>query len=168
MGLHVEANTGLPVLILREHDEPHRVLPIFIGAPEATSILLALSGQEAPRPLTHDLMSAVIDHLGATVEAVEVTGLSDGTFLAELIVSGPTGGHRLDSRPSDGIALAVRVDAPLFVSEDVLDEAGTMVTDVTDEEEIDAAVSQFRSQLEEAEPSELFDELDTDEDDEDG
>ncbi len=164
MGLHVEASSGLPVLILQEHDEPHRVLPIFIGGPEATSILLALSGQEAPRPLAHDVMTSLIDHLGATVEAVEVTGLTDGTFFAELSVTGPTGGHRLDSRPSDGIALAVRVGAPLFVSEEVLDEAGTTVTDVTDDDEIDAAVAQFRTQLEQAELSELFDELGSDDD----
>ncbi len=167
MGLHVEASSGLPVLILREHDEPHRVLPIFIGTPEATSILLALSGQEPPRPLAHDLMSSLLDHLEATVESVEVTGLSGGTFLAELTVSGPTGGHRLDSRPSDGIALAVRVGAPLFVSEDVLDEAGTIVTDVTDDEAIDEAVERFRAQLEEAEPGALFDELGDGESDED-
>ena len=165
MGLHVEASSGLPVLILREHDEPHRVLPIFVGGPEATSILLALSGQEPPRPLAHDVMTALIDQLGATVDAVEVTALTEGTFLAELSVSGPTGGHRVDSRPSDGIALAVRVGAPLFVSEDVLDEAGTTNTDVSDEEAIDEAVAQFRAELEQADVGGLLDELGPDDED---
>src|ERR1043166_6519998 len=103
MGIHVEALSGTPVLLLREDVEPHRVLPIFVGALEATAIALAATGQVPPRPLTHDLLATVVETLHARVDAVEVTGIRDGAFLAELALSGPDGNHRVDSRPSDAI-----------------------------------------------------------------
>lgn len=114
VGLHLEAASGAPLILLPEHDAPHRVLPIFIGVPEAAAIYMAVSGQTPPRPFTHDVMAALVESLDARVERVEVTDLHDGTFVAELAVSGPGGGRRLDTRPSDAIALAVRVDAPLM------------------------------------------------------
>ncbi|HEX5268474.1 MAG TPA: bifunctional nuclease family protein [Acidimicrobiales bacterium] len=155
-GLQVEETTGAPVVLLREHEAPHRVLPIFIGGPEAASIALALSSQTPPRPLTHDLLVSLVEHLDARVERVEVTLLRDGVYFAELAVSGPEGPQRLDSRPSDAIALAVRVQAPLFVAEAVLDEAGAVV-DVTggeppDEQAIEEEVAAFRSRLENLDP----------------
>jgi hypothetical protein len=147
IGLTIEAASGAPLILLREHDAPHRVLPIFVGPTEATAIALALGDESPPRPLTHDLMAALVDTVDASVERVEVTELRDGTFFAELAVSGPTGDRRLDSRPSDAIALAVRVDAPLFVSTAVLDEAGAILTEAIDENAIDEEVSRFRSVL---------------------
>lgn len=161
VGLHLEASSGAPLVLLREEDEPHRMLPIFIGGPEAASIALALSGQEPPRPVTHDLFAALLETLDVTVDHVEVTEVRDGTFLAELAVRGPSGGRRLDSRPSDAIALAVRVHAPMYVSDEVLDEAGAIVSEVSeealeeegpDDEVIDDEVARFRSFLEELEP----------------
>jgi len=148
IGLHVEATSGAPLVLLREHDAPHRVLPIFVGSAEAASIAVALSREVPPRPLTHDVMAALVESLDARVEAVEVTDLRDGAFLAELAVNGPHGARRLDSRPSDAIALAVRLGTPLFVSDAVLDEAGTVLTEAPDEEAIDEAVAEFRSALE--------------------
>src|SRR5690606_41012152 len=127
LGLNVEVGSGEPIVLLREVDEPHRVLPISIGGREALAIAMALSGEEPPRPLTHDLLAAIIDTLDVTVERVEVTAIRDGTLLAELVVRGPSGGALIDSRPSDAIALALRVDAPLFASEEVLDEAGAVL-----------------------------------------
>jgi bifunctional DNase/RNase len=167
VGLHVEADSGAPLLLLREQDEPHRVLPIFIGGPEAASIALALSGRPPPRPITHDLLAALIETLEVQLERVEVTEVRDGTFIAVLSVTGPSGDHRVDSRPSDAIALAVRVDAPLFVSDDVLDEAGAVLTEAADEaDEVDQAeavdeeaiedeVAQFRSFLDALDPSQF-------------
>ena len=156
IGLHIEATSGTPLVLLREHDEPHRVLPIFVGGPEAASIGLALSGEAAPRPLTHDVMAALMTSVDAHVDAVEVTDLRDGAFLAELAISGPTGGMRLDTRPSDAIALAVRLGAPLFVSDAVLEEAGTLFVDEADEEEaIDDEVAEFRALLDDLDPSEI-------------
>ncbi len=154
-GLHIEATTGTPLLLLREKDSPHRVLPIFVGGPEAAAIALALSGQFLPRPSTLDVMASLVESLDAEVERVEVTELRDGAFLAELSVSGPGGGHRVEARPSDAIALAVRLGAPMFVSAAVLDEAGTVLEEVPDEETIDAEVSQFRSFLAEIDPTDF-------------
>jgi bifunctional DNase/RNase len=155
VGLHIEASSGAPLVLLREHDEPHRVLPIFVGSPEAASIALALSGEAAPRPLTHDVMAALVTSVDAHVEAVEVTDLRDGAFLAELAISGPTGAMRLDTRPSDAIALAVRLGAPLFVSDAVLEEAGTLFVDDLDEEGIDDEVAEFRALLDDLDPTEI-------------
>ena len=151
-GLQVEAATGAPVVLLREQDAPHRLLPIFIGGSEAAAIALALSAQTPPRPLTHDLMAALVDRLDAHVERVEVTSLREGVFFAELAVTGPDGARRLDSRPSDAIALAVRVHAPLFVDDAVLDEAGTVLTEPLDQQAIEEQVADFRSSLENLDP----------------
>jgi hypothetical protein len=155
VGLHLEATSGAPLVLLREQAEPHRVLPIFVGGAEAASIALALSGEEPPRPLTHDLMAALMVSVDAHVDAVEVTELRDGAFLAELAISGPAGGARLDTRPSDAIALALRLGAPLFVSDQVLDEAGTVVEEELDEAAIEDEVAEFREQLAQLDPTEI-------------
>jgi bifunctional DNase/RNase len=152
VGLSLEASTGAPIVLLREFDAPHRVLPIFVGGTEAASIAVALSGQAAPRPLTHDVMASLVEHLDAHVDAVEVTDLRDGAFVAEISLQGPGGGHRLDTRPSDAIALAVRLGAPLFVSDEVLDEVGAVVPEVPEEDEIDEVVAEFRDFLDEIDP----------------
>ena len=155
VGVHIEATTGAPLVLLREQDAPHRVLPIFVGGPEAAAIALALSGQPSPRPLTHDVMAALVESLGAALERVEVTEVRDGAFFAELAVSGPNGGGRLDTRPSDAIALAVRLHAPLFVSDGVLDAAGTVLEEAPDEETIEGEVAEFRSFLDEIDPADF-------------
>jgi uncharacterized protein len=155
VGLHRDANSGAPLVLLREQDAPYRVLPILVGRTEAAAIVLALRDERPPRPLTHDLMAVFVDVLDAHVERVEVTELRDGAFVAELAMSGPTGERRLDSRPSDAIALAVRVDAPLYVSAAVLDEAGAILTEAPDAEAIDEEVARFRSFLDAADPTEF-------------
>lgn len=169
VGLHVEAVSGTPLVLLREQDAPHRVLPIFVGGSEAASIAIALSGQSSPRPLTHDLMASLVESFEAHVDSVEVTGLRDGAFVAELALSGPSGGTRLDTRPSDAIALAVRVGAPLFVSDEVMDEAGTVFAEESDAAElgagespmdaeaIDEAVAEFRAALDTLDPADFDD-----------
>lgn len=157
MGLHVDTATGATVVLLREHEAPHRVLPIFIGGGEAASIAIALSGDESPRPLSHDVMTAFVEGVGAHLDAVEVTDLHDGAFTAELAFSGYPGELRIDSRPSDAIALAVRVDAPLFVADAVLDEAGTVLNEILDEQDIDHEVAEFRTQLDGLDPSDFDD-----------
>lgn len=155
VGLHVEATSGTPLVILREHDAPHRVLPIFIGSAEAASIAVALSGQSPPRPLAHDLMVGLLEGLNGTVSAVEVTEIRDGTFFAELAMSGPDGERRLDARPSDSIALAVRLGVPLYASSEVLSQAGSTLADRPDEEAIDRAVAEFRGYLDRMDPAAL-------------
>ena len=144
------------MVLLREHDAPRRVLPIFVGPNEAVAIALGLR-DEPPlsRPLTHDLMAMLVETLDVHVDRVEVTELRDGTLLAEVALSGPTGQRRLDSRPSDAVALAVRVDAPLFVSGAVLDEAGALLAETPDDEAIDEEVARFRSLLDALGPADF-------------
>lgn len=166
IGVHVEATSGAPVLLLREQDEPHRLLPIFVGGTEAASIAVALSGQSPPRPLAHDVMASLVEELAGHVDAVEVTAQdSDGSFHAAISLRGPGGSHRLDTRPSDAIALAVRVGAPLLVSDEVLAEAAALVAESPDEEAIDEAVAEFRDFLDDVDPAAFDDDSAVDEDD---
>ena len=156
--LATEMASGGSVVLLREHEEPHRLLPIFVGHAEAAAIAVAVSGQPTPRPLTHDLMAALVESFEGHVDAVEVTDLDEGTFLAALAVHGAGGARRVDTRPSDAIALAVRLDVPLFVSEHVLDEVGTLPAEgenaeTLDEAAIDEVVQQFRSFLDDVDPA---------------
>lgn len=152
IGIEMDPATGAAVLVLREHEAPNRLLPIIVGGAEAASIAIAASGQHVSRPMTHDVMASLVDSLDAHVDAAEVTELRDGWFVANLALSGPMGERRLDSRPSDAIALAVRLNAPLFVSEDVLDAAGTLPIVELDDDEIDAEVDEFRGFLAELDP----------------
>lgn len=155
VGLTVETASRAPLLLLREHDEPRRVLPIFVGPVEAKAIALAAADESPPRPLTHDLMVTLVETAHASIDRVQVTELRDDTFFAELAVSGPAGERRVDSRASDAIAVAVRADAPLFVAGAVLDEAGVVLAEAIDEETIDEAVARFRSALETFDPAQL-------------
>jgi bifunctional DNase/RNase len=156
-GLAVESTSGTPLVLLREEVAPHRVVPIFIGAPDATAIAMVINGQTPPRPLSHDLMASLVDTLDGQLEAVEVTELSGGTFIANVALHGPSGNRCVDARPSDGIALALRLGAPLFVSEAVLDEAGTVPQAEIDEADIEETVDEFRSFLQGLDPSEFGD-----------
>jgi bifunctional DNase/RNase len=157
LGLNVEVASGSPMVLLREHDAPHRLLPIFVGGREAVAIALALNGEPPPQPLTHDLLAALIDSLDVEVDHVEVTAVREGTFLADLALHTPGGDVHVDSRPSDAIALALRVDAPVFASEAVLDEAAAVVAMVVEDEEIDEDVERFRSFLTEIDPADFED-----------
>lgn len=130
----MELMGNVPVLLLREREGSKRVLPIYVGVPEATSIQWAKEGREAPRPLTHDLIVHVLGALGAVLEKVVITDVQDGTFFAELHLQSRTGPVVVSSRPSDAIALAVRAGALIFCSEDVLEEAGR-IADFEDESE---------------------------------
>lgn len=153
--LGVDSRSNSPVVILRPLDEEeghNRVLPIWIGTPEATSILLALQGAEPPRPMTHDLMQNVVETLGYMVQRVEITRLEEGTFYAALVLRGEDQTFAIDARPSDSIALAIRTGAPLFVAEDVLEEAAVEAEPDLDEE---AEVEAFRDFLEHIEPSDF-------------
>ncbi len=164
VGIQVDPISGSAALVLREHDAPNRLLPIVIGQADASSIAIAASGTRLPRPMTHDLMASMVDALDGHLDAVEVTELVDGAFLANLTLSGPGGQRRIDTRPSDAIALAVRLQAPLFVSEAVLDEAGAlpMADEPFDDLAIDAEVDQFRAFLAELEPTDFIDTTATD------
>jgi hypothetical protein len=121
-GLAVDEDSQVPVLILKDKDE-QTVLPIWIGAMEAMAISLALNGVTLPRPMTHDLLLNVVEHMQARLMAVDVISLQDGTYYAELEVEREGKRSRIDCRPSDGIALALRAEVPISVSDDVLRQA---------------------------------------------
>lgn len=148
-GMQLDPSSGSVAVVLRERDEPARVVPIVIGGLEAVSIAAAVSGEVPARPLSHDLMASLVAGTGAHVDAVEVTELRGGSFLAELTLSGPSGDVRLDSRPSDAIALALRVDAPLYVADSVLDAAGFVLPEEPDEDQIAEELEEFRARLDE-------------------
>jgi hypothetical protein len=115
------SSNGAYALILQESDGQRR-LPIVIGAFEAQAIALEMEGIRPPRPMTHDLMKISMETLGAALVEVVINDLNDGTFYAQLILD--TTSVEIDARPSDAIALAVRFQAPIYVSEEVINEAG--------------------------------------------
>ena len=116
---------GAPVVILEARGE---LIPIFISSDQAQSMQLALEGEPFERPLTHDLFVEMVAEFGAAIDRIRIDDLADGTFFAKIDAEQYAGGERkqavFDARPSDGLALALRVDCPIVVSDEVVDEAG--------------------------------------------
>ncbi|MDA8399481.1 MAG: bifunctional nuclease family protein [Actinomycetota bacterium] len=154
--VRVDLQSNTPVLLLQETGGSGRTLPIFVGAPEATAIAFALQGVEPPRPMTHDLMRDIIFALDATVERVVITELRAATYFAEVnLVRG--GEHRtVSSRPSDAVALAVRVGCGLYVTDDLMDQEAILL-EVYDEDSVspEELVGQFRKFLEDLKPEDF-------------
>ena len=124
-GLMVDPVTNIPIVLL--HDGAgERVLPIWVGIPEANAIALQIENISTERPMTHDLLRNVIEHLGAEVRRVLVCDLNEGTFFALIHLETAAGPVAIDARPSDAIALALRTKAPIFVEERVLETAKTI------------------------------------------
>jgi len=132
LGLSSSPSTGGAYAILLKEINGIRRLPIIIGAFEAQAIALEIEGIKPPRPLTHDLLKQVIDNLGATVIEVIVDELRENTFYAKIILEISTMTSEIDSRPSDAIALAVRAQAPIYVSESVMQIAAFVPSDEND------------------------------------
>ena len=137
-----EEGPGAPVVLLRAND---KLVPIFISADQAQSMQLALEGEPFERPLTHDLFVEMVAEFGAAIDRVRIDDLADGTFYAKIDTEQYHGGERkravFDARPSDGIALALRIDCPLIVTDEVIDEAGrppeAFKTDPDDEDALE-------------------------------
>ncbi|HEY5120496.1 MAG TPA: bifunctional nuclease family protein [Acidimicrobiales bacterium] len=138
--VRVDVGSSTPLLLLEEVGGV-RVLPIFIGAPEATAIAYALQHIETPRPMSHDLLGNVITALGARLFAVEITHLVDNTFYANLRLLREGKEILVSARPSDAVALALRVGAPLLVSDELMNAEG-QVLEVSDEDEEDSEESE--------------------------
>jgi bifunctional DNase/RNase len=155
VGVRVEMPSSTPIALLRETGGDHRVLPIMIGAPEATAISFALEEVVTPRPMTHDLLRDILDDLGVSVERITITELRDGIFHAELELVGSDGIHTISSRPSDAIALAARTGSPIYASEQVLDDAGYL-EDVIDDEPVETeVVEQFKEFIDSVNPEDF-------------
>jgi bifunctional DNase/RNase len=147
MGVRVEMPSNQPIVLLKELGGV-RYLPIWLGAVEATAIAFAQQEVSPPRPLTHDLFKDVLMQLGAKLENVYLTELKDGVFYAQLnFEEGPA----VSARPSDAIALALRIDAPILASEDLLAEAGIEIPDQAEDE-----VERFKEFLDQINPEDFL------------
>lgn len=136
--VRVHMPTGRYVLLLKEVGLG-RILPIWIGQPEASSIAMRLQGVAPERPLTHDLLANVIAELGARLERVTIGSLRDETFHARLLLVTPDARHEVDARPSDAIALALRLEVPIYAAAAVLDRAAALPDPDDDDEASDEA-----------------------------
>src|ERR1700685_4070667 len=140
--VRVDVGTSTPLLLLEEVGG-ERVLPIFIGAPEATAIAYALGNVETPRPMSHDLLGNVIGSLGAQLFSVEITELVDNVFYANLRLLRDREEISVSARPSDAVALALRSGAPILVNDELMALQGRLLSiedeDDEDEEELDEA-----------------------------
>ena len=146
VGVRVEMPSNQPIVLLREA-EGDRYLPIWIGAVEATAIAFAQQGVAPARPLTHDLLRDVLDALSSPLQEVRITRLEDGVFFAELVFAS---GAVVGARPSDAIALALRTNSVILVSDDVLAEAGVSIPDEEEDE-----VERFREFLDQISPEDF-------------
>ncbi len=144
---------GQCVMVLEEIDGP-RLLPIWIGLYEGGAIGMALSGQQFPRPLTHDLFMVVIHQLGAKVKHVIITELKDATFYAEVALDQGGKESVIDARPSDSVALAVRANCPILVSEQVFQACPELLKPISEEE-----VNDFKKKLDKMTPEDFFKDL---------
>lgn len=158
VGVSVEVASNTPIVMLQELSGSSRSLSIFIGGPEATAIAFALEGVQAPRPLTHDLFKDVLDAIDVEIHHVVVSELRDATFFAELHLTNGADSWVVSSRPSDALALAARVECPIYVDESVMNEAG--VIDGGDEAETsddnpEEVVEEFRQFIDTVNPEDF-------------
>ncbi len=149
IGVRVELPSNQPIVLLKEA-AGDRYLPIWIGAVEATAIAFALQGVETPRPMTHDLMRDILAGIDVSVERIVINELVEQTFYAAIHMGRDGRTSEISSRPSDAIALAVRVNAPIFADEQVLEQAGI---ELKDEEETE--VQKFREFLDQVTPEDF-------------
>ena len=153
--VRVDVGSSTPLLLLEEVGG-NRVLPIFIGAPEAAAIAYARQKVQTPRPMSHDLLSNTITALGGRIFAVEITHLEDNTFFANLRLLKDDVEILVSARPSDAVAIAMRVSAPILVSDELmaaegkvmnLDDVGSETPEQLDEAELVAELREFLDQI---------------------
>jgi bifunctional DNase/RNase len=149
-GVRIELPTNQPIVLLREA-EGERFLPIWIGQAEAAAIALALQGVVTPRPMTHDLLKNILEEIAVQVESIVITELREGTFYAVINMQRNGAAYEISSRPSDAIALAVRLNCKIFASEEVLNEASNLIPSGADDEEVE----KFREFLENVNPEDF-------------
>lgn len=148
----LDRNTNSPVVILRERDGA-RILPIWIGAAEANAIAMELKGVKAQRPLTHDLLKQIIVGLGGDLRRVVISSVKENTYFAELLIHRDGHVFQVDARPSDSIALALRLNAPIFTSDKLLDESGLQTDEPAPDPSLDAG--KLKEYLEKMDPQDF-------------
>ena len=151
MGIAIDTRTGAPIVVLND-EEKRRALPIWIGQAEASAIIRQLENIETARPMTHDLIISVLELNSYTVEKIEINDCNDTTYFASIIVKDDNGKtHEIDSRPSDAITIALKTDAPIFVTPNVLIDGSIS----TDEERDEQESMEFKKFLNEVKPSDF-------------
>jgi bifunctional DNase/RNase len=153
-GINLDLFSSSPIVILKVEDE-NRYLPIWIGQPEARSILMKLQNQEFSRPLTHDLAVNLVAELGGSMEKVTVTELRDSTFFAVISVEIDGRTVEIDSRPSDAIALAVRSGAEIFAADEVIEEAAVVFEEAMEETPEEEVVDKFKDWMNQVSPEDF-------------
>jgi uncharacterized protein len=151
-GVRIELPGNQPIVLLKEA-VGERFLPIWIGQPEAAAIALAQQGVVTPRPMTHDLLKNILDEMAVQVSNIVITELREGTFYATINMQRNGAAYEISSRPSDAIALAVRLGCKIFANEDVLEEAGIPIPEGEGDE--DDEVQKFREFLENVNPEDF-------------
>lgn len=133
MGIALDTRTGSPIVVLNDKENT-RALPIWIGSSEASSIIRQIEKIQVARPMTHDLICSILMETGFMLERVEIHDVSEETYFANLVLVNDDGDElNIDSRPSDAIAIALRADAPIYVTENVISDA-TISTNKTKDE----------------------------------
>ncbi len=145
---------GKQPIVLLKTAEGNKFLPIWIGHPEAAAILMKLQGASTPRPMTHDLLSELLEQMEAKCEKVSVTELRENTFYASITVSMNGSELEIDSRPSDALALAVRTSAPIFAADEVIEESAIEFEDGAPEDQ-EEVVDKFKEFLDNVSPEDF-------------
>ncbi len=150
-GIVLDPQSRTPILVLRDTDD-RRALLIWIGPPEANSIMLFLENIKLSRPATHDLMNNTLKTIKTELKSILIYDMKDSTFYAQLILNSHGKEYTVDSRPSDAVALALRANVPIHVSEQVMASSSIPIDQTKDEEESE----KFKNFIEGIKPSDFF------------
>ena len=151
MGIALDTRTGSPIVVLHDMDN-RKALPIWIGSAEASAIIRRIENIEVSRPMTHDLIASIVEKTGWTIDRVEINDVEKETYYAIIYIKDKEGNEvEIDARPSDSIAVAIRVDAPIFVTANVLANGSVSCDAAKDEEE----AQEFRSFIQSIKPSDF-------------
>ncbi len=155
-GISLDMVGRQPIVLLKTVTD-NRFLPIWIGHPEAASIMMRLQGVESPRPGTHDVMVQMLEELEGEVVSVSITELRDKTFFAEVaILDGNGDEHVVDTRPSDALAIAVRVECPILAASEIVEESGVEFEGQGGVDK-ESMVEEFRQFLDDVDPGDFID-----------
>jgi len=151
MGIALDTRTGSPIVVLHDKDN-RKAFPIWIGSAEASAIIRKIENLQVARPMTHDLIINIIEKTGYTLNRIEIADVEKETYYASLILVDKEGNEiEIDSRPSDAIAVAIRIDAPIFVSAKVLASGSVSTDSAKDEEES----KEFKDFIQNVKPSDF-------------
>ena len=151
MGIALDTRTGSPIVVLHDKDN-RKALPIWIGSAEASAIIRKIENLKVARPMTHDLIINIIEKTGYTLNRVEINDVEKETYFATLFLKDENDNFiEIDSRPSDAIAIAIRVDAPIFVTANVLSNGSVSTDTAKDEEE----AQEFKKFVQSIKPSDF-------------